>query len=326
MAANILIRPYNPNLDTRALLSLWQAALDGTWPMRDDLLRRVLTDHRFYRADDHLVAVAGERLVGFVGTQVDRAGKETENGNGGISVVLVHPEWQRQGIGTRLHKAALKHLRNEGVSGLRLGGGGAYRFWPGVPTDLPGAYAFFSACGWPLEPAQRSRDLVRDLSDFRVPPAMRARLVREGVSVRPAREEEVDDVLAFEWEHFPGWAPGFVYMAELGDFQNMLVAFDADKGIVGTLMLHTPRSRWLTANITWKTLLGDSLGGMSAVGVAASERGRGIGIGMVAVGSEILRERGVGNCHIDWTNIVEFYGKLGYRVWREYWMSTRTLS
>ena len=326
MAANVLIRPYNPNLDTAALLPLWQAALDGTWPMRDDLLRRLLTDHRFYRAGDHLVAVAGERVVGFVGTQVDRAGKETGNGSGGISAVLVHPEWQRQGIGTRLHEAALKHVRNEGVSALRLGGGGAYRFWPGVPTDLPGAYGFFASCGWPLEPEQRSRDLVRDLSDFCVPTAMRARLSQEGVIVRPAREEEVDDVLAFEWEHFPGWAAGFVYMAELGDFQNMLVAFDADKGIVGTLMLHTPSSRWLAANITWKTLLGDSLGGMSAVGVAASERGRGIGIGMVAIGSEVLRERGVGNCHIDWTNIVEFYGKLGFRVWREYWMSTRTLS
>ena len=140
------------------------------------------------------------------------------------------------------------------------------------------------------------------------------------------REDEAADVLAFEWEHFPGWAAGFVYMAELGDFQNLLLAIDARKGIVGTLMLHTPSSRWLTANVTWQTLLGDSLGGISAVGVAERERGRGIGIGMVAVGSAVLRERGVGNCHIDWTNIVDFYGKLGYRVWREYWMSTRTLA
>lgn len=326
MSANVLIRPYNPNLDARALLPLWQAALGATWPMRDDLLRRLLTDHRFYRAGDHLVAVAGERLVGFAGTQVDRGAKEAEKGNGGISVVLVHPEWQRRGIGARLHAAALAHLRREGVANARLGGGGAYRFWPGIPADLPGAYAFFSACGWPLEPEQRSRDLVRDLSDFHVPPAMRARLAQEKVTVCPARQYEVEDVLAFEWEHFPGWAPGFVYMAELGDFQNMLVAFDQGQGIVGTLMLHTPSSRWLTANVTWQTLLGDSLGGISAVGVAESERGRGIGIGMVAVGSAVLRERGVGNCHIDWTNIVDFYGKLGYRVWREYWMSTRTLS
>ena len=327
MSAKVLIRPYNPNLDTGALLSLWQAALGDTWPMRDDLLWRQLTEHRFYRGDDHLVAVAGEEIVGFVGTQVDRwEGVTDSKRGGGISVVLVHPDWQRQGIGTRLHEAALAQLRREGVQELRLGGGGAYRFWPGVPTDLPGAYEFFAACGWPLEPDRRSCDLVRDLSDFRVPSAMRARLAEEDITIRPAREDEVEAVIAFEYEHFPGWAAGFVYMRELGDYQNMLVAFDPDMGIVGTLMLHTPASRWLTANVTWKTMLGDSLGGISAVGVAASERGRGIGIGMVAVSSDVLRARGVGNCHIDWTSIVDFYGKLGYTVWREYWMSTRTLS
>ncbi len=326
MSARTLIRPYNPNLDSRHLLPLWEATFGDSWPMRDDLLRRQLTDHRFYRGDDHLVAVAGEDIVGFVGTQVDRSEQAGQEPSGGISVVLVHPDRQRQGIGTRLHEAALNRLRQEGATNLRLGGGGAYRFWPGIPTGLPGAHAFFKACGWPLEPERKSCDLVRDLSDFRVPAALSARLAQEDVTIRPARQDEVDDVLAFEFQHFPGWAPGFVYMAELGDFQNMLVALDRDKGIVGTLMLHTPASRWLTANVTWKTMLGDSLGGISAVGVAAEERGRGIGIGMVAVGSEVLRERGVGNCHIDWTSIVDFYGKLGYTVWRRYWMSTRVLA
>ena len=326
MAARFHVRPYNHNLDTRALLPLWQAALGDTWPMREDLLRRLLTDHRFYRAGDHLVAVADERIIGFVGTQVDRSAAETQQRSGGISVVLVHPDRRRQGVGTRLHEAALKWLRQEGVTNLRLGGGGAYRFWPGVPTDLPGVYDFFAACGWPPEPERRASDLVRDLSDFKTPPAMGARLAAEKVTVRPARQHEVDDVLAFEFEHFPGWAPAYVYTAQLGDYQNFLVAFDQDKGIVGTLMLHTPASRWLAANITWQTMLGDSLGGISAVGVAESERGRGIGIGMVAVGSEVLRARGVGNCHIDWTGIIDFYGKLGYTVWREYWMSRRELA
>jgi beta-N-acetylhexosaminidase len=320
------LRPYNPNLDEAALLPLWQAALGDAWPMRDDLLRRQLTDHRFYRADDHFVALAGERIVGFAGTQVDRSEHAGHNPNGGVSVVIVHPDWQRQGIGTRLHDAALAHLRQVGVASLRLGGGGAYRFWPGVPTDLPGGLDFFTARGWEFDLDRRSSDLVRDLSDFQVPAAMSARLAQEGVTVQSARKDEVDDVLAFEFQHFSGWAPGFVYTAALGDYQNLLVARDPHKGIVGTLMLHTPTARWLAANVTWKTTLGDSLGGISAVGVAESERGRGIGIGMVAVGSEVLRERGVGNCHIDWTGIVDFYGKLGYTVWRQYWMSTRDLT
>ena len=225
-----------------------------------------------------------------------------------------------------LHEAALDHLRQAGVGALRLGGGGAYRFWPGIPTDLPGAYAFFASCGWPLDPEQRSCDLVRDLSDYQMPAAMRARLAQEQVTIRPAREDEVADVLAFEAAHFPGWAGAFVYTAELGDFQNMLIAVDPRKGIVGTLMLHTPSSRWLGANM----VVEDRCWGITSAASAPwawrrANGGRGIGIGMVAVGSEVLRDRGVGNCHIDWTRIVDFYGKLGYTVWREYWMSGRAL-
>ena len=223
------IRSFEYQGDMASLLALWQAALGDTWPMREDLLRGMLTDHRFYRAGDHFVAVEGERVVGFVGTQVDRSGKDVQERSGGISVVLVHPDRQRRGIGTRLHEAALKHLRQVGVSALRLGGGGAYRFWPGIPTDLPDAYAFFAACGWPLDPEQRSCDLVRDLSDYQMPAAMRARLAQEQVTIRPAQQSEVEDVIAFEAAHFPGWAGAFVYTAELGDFQNMLIAIDQRK-------------------------------------------------------------------------------------------------
>ena len=78
MSAKLQIRPYNPNLDSAALLPLWQAVLGDTWPMREDLLREMLTAHRFYRAGDHFVAVEGEQVVGFVGTQVDRSGEDEQ--------------------------------------------------------------------------------------------------------------------------------------------------------------------------------------------------------------------------------------------------------
>ena len=72
-------------------------------------------------------------------------------------------------------------------------------------------------------------------------------------------------------------------------------------------------------------MLGDALGGISAVGVAESGGDAASASAWWRSVREVLRERGVGNCHIDWTNIVDFYGKLGYTVWRRYWMSNRTL-
>lgn len=38
---------------------------------------------------------------------------------------------------------------------------------------------------------------------------------------------------------------------------------------------------------------------------------------------EWLRQRGVGNCCIGWTWLLDFYGRLGYRPWRSYAMSWR---
>ena len=293
----------------------------------------MLTDHRFYRGDDHLVAVAGERIVGFVGTQVDRSEADAQERSGGISVVLVHPELAAAGHrhGVARGRAGATMLPNEGVgiicasaAAARTGFGRAFR------RIFPSAYKFFAACGWPLRPgAAVVRPGARPKRFLHAARHARTRLAQENVTVRPGPAgAKSTDVIAFEFEHFPGWAA-----EHSPTWRNSVISkicssplTDEDKGIVGTLMLHTPTSRWLGANVVWKTLLGDALGGISAVGVAASERGRGIGIGMVAVGSEVLRERGVGNCHIDWTRIVDFYGKLGYKVWREYWMSTRALA
>jgi beta-N-acetylhexosaminidase len=67
------------------------------------------------------------------------------------------------------------------------------------------------------------------------------------------------------------------------------------------------------------------VGALGTVGVAAARRGQGIGLALVARGSEILKEQGINQCHISWVVLLDFYGKLGYRTWRSYKMSWRFL-
>jgi hypothetical protein len=47
---------------------------------------------------------------------------------------------------------------------------------------------------------------------------------------------------------------------------------------------------------------------------------------MIARGSELLRERGVGLCHIGWTDAVRFYQRIGFKLWQQYAMSWRDLT
>ena len=281
----------------------------------------MLTDHASYRAGGHWVAEASGQLVGFVATQVEHS-NSLPNPYGGIAVLLVSPQRQRQGIGTALHEAALSHLKQMDIRQATLGGGGASRFWPGVPTNLPGARAFFETLDWKF--SETTYDLVRHLRDYQTPPAIAQQMAKEQIEIRAATANEVDEVLDFERREFPNWMREFQPKALSGDFNDFLIARDR-RGIVGTLLLFTPQSRRLSANLIWKALLGDDLGGLGAVGVAASERGRGIGLALVAWASELLKSRGVGHSHIDWTGLISFYGRLGYAPWREYHVSEREL-
>jgi beta-N-acetylhexosaminidase len=87
--------------------------------------------------------------------------------------------------------------------------------------------------------------------------------------------------------------------------------------------MYTPQSHPERTDVIWQTLLGHEAGGIAAVGVAQTARGRGIGIAIVARASEILKEAGVHNCYIDWVELTDFYAKLGYEKWREYRTSVR---
>jgi GNAT superfamily N-acetyltransferase len=251
--------------------------------------------------------------VGFGLVQLNRTSAGTCSG-GGPAVVFVHPSFRRQGIGSALLSVTAERAKAAGVRELISGGATPWRFWPGIPSDLDGALGLFQKHGYAIR--YRMVDLVRDLSDFEIPQRATEVLEREGVEIRPANPGDLGQVLGFEQKHFGGWEPGFRLVASQ-DPDHLLAAWRGDE-IVGTLQMFSPRSRYRGANVVWERLLGESVGGIGAVGVAEPHRKKGLGLALVAVASAVLRDLGVGQCIIDWTVCVDFYGKLGYRPWREY--------
>jgi beta-N-acetylhexosaminidase len=161
-------------------------------------------------------------------------------------------------------------------------------------------------------------DLVRHLADYQIPISLQERMSQEGIILHPATPDEMPAVLDFERTEFPNWYREYAYRTALGECHDILTAWDIRKGVVGTLMMYTPQSKILSVNLLWKELLGPDLGGMGAVGVGMNERGRGIGMALVAWASDVLRQRKIGNALIDWTGLVDFYGKAGYQPWRWY--------
>jgi beta-N-acetylhexosaminidase len=305
----ITIQPYDPARDEAATFDLWQRALGAQWPITPELLRQVIEAPGTHNA--HLVARAGVQPVGLAMTQ---QGQQSN-----LVALLVDPDWQRRGIGTALHEAALDQLRGAGAKRVQIGGGET-RFWPGVPANLRAARPFFEARGWTFN--SESIDLTQDLRGYQTPATLRS----SQVILRVATPADVNELLEFEQREFPAWLGAYQVAAQFGDTDDFLLACDPQNGaIVGALIMYTPRSHPGRTDVVWTTLLGDDAGGLGCVGVAKDARKYGAGTALVARGSEIAKERGVGNCFIGWTGLRDFYGRLGYREWQAYAMSKREL-
>lgn len=279
------------------------------------MLARATWAHASYREGNLLVAVLGDRVVGFVATHPDRHGT-----GGNLSLLLVDSGHRRKDIGTALHDAALGHLREAGARSVVLGGGGDY-LWPGVPLALPSAVPFFQRRGWRF--THEFHDLTQRLAGYATPVAILKRGQAAGVVVAPGAEADGSQILAFVAREFPEWLSYYARVVDLGDHDDLLLARDASGAILGVLMMYFAWSHPERNDVRWKTLLGQDAGALGVVGVAEAARGHGIGTALVAHASEILRERGAGTGFVGWVWAVEFYARLGYRPWRSYAMGER---
>jgi GNAT superfamily N-acetyltransferase len=313
---------YAPHRDAAEVLDLWQQSLGEKYPISRRIFWQNTIGNPCYQRGDAFVVRSNGRIVGFAEVRISRAGRRGNQVGSGLTVLLVDPAHQRQGIGSILLKACERRAGETGATSFRIASESLYRFWPGIPLDLDPMRAFLEKHGYELR--RGTFDLVRDLADFEMPRRCLEDIEQADAEIGPLAEEEAPELLAFQQEHFPGWETIMRAMLASGDASGIVRVRRAGK-IVGTLSSFAPESRLRPANLVWERLLGADLGGIGAVGIASVERGRGLGLAMCAVACRLLKERGVRNCHIDWTGITDFYGRLGFAIWREYWMSGKEL-
>jgi beta-N-acetylhexosaminidase len=314
----VTIRPYDAAHDEVRVFHLWEAVLAQTWPLTRRAFRHITITGGDYQAGDHAVAQVGDQIVGFVATQTRRVPGPVAL-RGAILAILVASAYQGQGIGRSLIAWSVAHLRRQQVGEIQLGGGGTSYFWPGVPANLPGAWPFFLACGWST--TETSYDLITDLHRYATPPYVIARVQEHHIGIETAAQADAGALLTFELRHFPEWHGFFAGPFDLGEAANVVVARDGQGSIIGSALVLDPRSRWWRGGFPWERLLGARTGGVGTLGVMEAARGHGIGLALAARATEIVQARGLLTSYIGWTWLVDWYGKLGYRVWREYTMS-----
>ncbi len=314
---DVALLPYEPAAAPH-VVRLWNDAIGEVFPLREAVLRQCLEDNPSARPEDGCLAWAGDgRLVGFgyVGIhRLELAETVAFRERGQVQAVVVDPEVRRRGIGRRIagHLAAM--ARDRGIDRLEAGGGMFY-LWGGIPDDLPGAAAFSEAIGFEL--GDVSWDLRGDVTDLNVDLVSAAVLREGGLAVEPAAPADTDAALAFllaefggEWWHETTW-----FLAQGGDPATLLLLRDGSRRIIGLARIHQPDVRPIGPPHFWAARRPPSAGGLGPIGIAADQRGRGLGRALLVVALDQLRREGLTDVVIDLTSLLGYYGSHGFRPW-----------
>ena len=344
--------------DIPDLVTLWNASMPEGYRLGERVLGQILRDDPYYEAHGHWIArdslraassysneSADGNIIGWVlSKSMCKAGSEVGRfqNRGGIGALCVHPHYQRRGIGTQLTERAEAWLAQNASPQTLLYF--PHQLLPGVPIECEAARFFFEQRGYgdsqgatpqDRKPWRECVDLERDLSDYQVPPEARAALENNvSVRIRPAREDESEAIIAFVAGEFPGaWTyttrSHFQQGGAAADFIIVSEADSADdsSSIIGFCHTCDFRSARLLANTFWLVEREKYFGGLGPIGVAAAHRKRGLGLALCAFAVDDLKRRGVQRMGIDWTNLIEFYGRMGFVVRRRYLQGERnTLS
>ena len=107
-------------------------------------------------------------------------------------------------------------------------------------------------------------------------------------------------------------------MEKFSEEPHRVYVLELDGAVEGFAMTQLAGDMHRRAGAVWSHDLGEMWGALGPIGVSKGLRGRGHGDGLLAAALCGLRDEGARQTIIDWTTLVDFYGKHGFRKSREY--------
>lgn len=312
---------YDPCLHFREVEGLWQTTLGETFPVTRRVLWPRIAGRNTLEAGDGWVALQGKEVVGFVIAEIDRASL-VPLPHVCIQTLIVHPAFQRQGVGTELLRRLEQHAEESGFKTI-VPGIGPWRFWPGVPDVAPAATAFFLKSGYVRN--YDCVDLYIDLRTYSPGVQVDEYLGQQDIKVISVTQQNLGMVYDFLAREQPSWFKSMMMMVEAGDKDHVLV-FTHGAECVGCIQTYTPVSRFRGTNLVWEARYGGQLGGFGAVLIAHAWRGKGLGAVLCHVAATHIKKWGASGCYIDWTSeklASQLYAKVGAPVCMSYGMYSK---
>jgi mycothiol synthase len=255
---------------------------------------------------DSMLSVVEEqsgRIRGFVqGAFGQRSGVP----HGWIRLLVVHPSFRNQGIGSLLLQEIESRLRAKGTRKISTMDSVPNYLTPGIDFRYTEAYCFFEKHGY--QKVRENMNLICDLEpdQFDVSADVK-RLARQGFQIKRAEAGDKDNVLTFLGAEFPAWV-GEVLECYKNHPISLYICYHQGK-VVG-FSAYDGNNR----NTGW----------FGPMGVLPVTRGRGIGrIVCQLCLAEIARQGHVRSI-IPWVGPVRFYSKVcNSRIDRIFWVYER---
>lgn len=308
------------------VLALWNKELGASFPMRARLLRQnVLEDMRlmlkgsWVARDSKSGAVIGLAIAKSAAEDDGRFGLRRDAG--WIQSLLVDSAHREKGLGSELLRLAEDALRGVGARRVTLGNDLHRRLFPGIPGELADTRRWFERRGY-----VHREDVYDLIKAYGLDERVAMPEYGGGAAARVAKPADREALTAFMARCFPGtWDLQHRDYWERGGTGREYVLLERDGAIVGFCRMNDAASPLLAQNVYWAPLFGEELGGIGPLGIDEACRGHRYGISIVQAAIHYLTERGVRHIVIDTTPYVDFYGKLGYEVWKTYAKYDKTL-
>ncbi|KMK75097.1 GNAT family N-acetyltransferase [Alkalihalobacillus pseudalcaliphilus] len=300
------------------IVKLWNQEIGTDFPMSERLLiQNSFSDHNLFHEGSYIVMNEQDELVGFIISKFFQEITEVSLSQnvGWIQVLVVHQNYRNQGIGSDLLIKAERAFQHQHIKEILLGRD-PFHYFPGIPADYEQTILWFEKRGYEInEPYGRDYDMVRNFKEQEE--VQRPNI--EGISFSLLKLQEKELFLHFMKQNFPGrWQYEAHKYFEMGGVGREFVVVKKRGNIIGFCRINDYHSPMIAQNVYWSNLFERELGGIGPLGVAKEERKYGYGLAVVEAAVYFLRERGVESIVIDWTGLVTFYEKLGFKPWKSY--------
>ncbi|MBX3097543.1 MAG: hypothetical protein KF812_11820 [Fimbriimonadaceae bacterium] len=218
-----------------------------------------------------------------------------------------------------LVREAIQNLGDNQIKRVTFGADPDHLF-PGCPTDAPQMEAILRASNFTF--TGEAHDVERDLIDYHPPDGV----VLDDIEVRRANAADRDDLARFLQSTFPGrWKHDV--LARFSQSPSDIAVLIEHERIEGFALTQSHQSNCEPiAGANWHLDLGDNWAALGPIGISERVRGRGWGHALLVWSLLDLKSQGARRTIIDWTSLLDFYGRHGFEKSRTYRYATQTLS